>query len=57
MPFALSSERAMIPYLERTRTYYGTLGYPAYEWAHFADIPFTAVRKPLAESRIAVNGI
>jgi len=44
----------MIPYLERTRTYYGTLGYPAYEWAHFADIPFTAVDKPLAVSRIAL---
>lgn len=54
MPFALSSERAMIPYLERTRAYYGTLGYPAYEWAHFSDIPFTAVDKPLAESRIAL---
>ncbi len=45
---------AMIPYMDRTRTYYGTLGYPAYEWAQHADIPFAAVQKPLAESRIAL---
>ena len=30
-----------IPYLERIRDYYQALGYgAAYEWAHYADVPF-----------------
>jgi len=44
----------MIRYMERTRTYYATLGYPSYEWAHFEDVPFTPMVKPLAESHLAL---
>lgn len=44
----------MIRYMERTRTYYATLGYPPYEWAHFEQVPFTPVEKPVAESRLAL---
>ena len=44
----------MIPYIERTRTYYSTLGYPAYHWARYDDVPFAPLRKPLAESRLAL---
>lgn len=44
----------MIAYMERTRTYYGTLGYPAYEWARFEEVPFTPLPKPLADSRLAL---
>ena len=44
----------MIPYIERTRTYYSTLGYPAYHWAQYDDVPFAPLRKPLAESRLAL---
>ena len=44
----------MIPYIERTRTYYGTLGYPAYQWAEFDDVPFTPLNRPVAESRLAL---
>jgi D-proline reductase (dithiol) PrdB len=44
-----------IPYLQRIRTYYQALGYGApYEWAHYADVPFTALRKPLSRCRVAL---
>lgn len=44
----------MIRYMERTREYYGTLGYPAYEWASHDDVPFTPLNKPLNQSRLAL---
>ena len=44
-----------IAYLSRIRSYYQGLGYGApYEWAHFADVPFVALPKPLARCRIAL---
>ncbi|MGH6934388.1 MAG: hypothetical protein ACREEE_18385, partial [Dongiaceae bacterium] len=44
-----------IPYLRRTREYYQALGYGApYEWAHFADVPFHQLRKPLSQCRVAL---
>jgi hypothetical protein len=44
-----------IPYRERISTYYQTLGYGApYRWAHYAEVPFTPLAKPLAESRIGL---
>jgi hypothetical protein len=46
---------APIPYLDRIRTYYEALGYgAAYEWAHYAGVPFHALVKPLSCSRLAV---
>ena len=48
-------EDAPIPYLERIRDYYQALGYGApYRWAHYAEVPFAALRKPLADSRIGL---
>ncbi len=48
-------EDVPIPYLQRTRDYYQALGYDnPYRWAHFVDTPFTPLRKPLAESRMAL---
>jgi D-proline reductase (dithiol) PrdB len=45
----------VIPYLQRIKTYYSALGYGApYEWAHYTDVPFRPLRKPLAECRIAL---
>jgi hypothetical protein len=35
-----------IPYLERTRSYYSALGYPAYEWAHRALALFECATGP-----------
>ncbi len=46
---------APIPYLQRIRDYYLALGYGnPYQWAHYADAPFTALEKPLADSRVAL---
>ena len=44
-----------IPYLERIRTYYQALGYGApYEWAHYAEVPFRPLVKPLSQCRVAL---
>lgn len=43
-----------VPYIERTRTYYATLGYPAYEWAKFDAVPFSLPRNATAEARLAL---
>ena len=44
-----------IPYMQRIRDYYQTLGYGApYRWAHYAEVPFTPLTKPLAASRIGL---
>lgn len=44
-----------IAYMARTRAWYEALGYPAaYEWAHFDDVPFEPLRKPLRESVVAL---
>lgn len=46
---------APIPYLQRIRTYYSALGYGApYEWAHYVDVPFHQLGKPLAQSRVVI---
>jgi len=44
-----------IPYMQRTRDYYLKLGFDnPYRWAHFADVPFAPLAKPLAQSRLAL---
>jgi D-proline reductase (dithiol) PrdB len=43
-----------IPYMLRTREYYRAIGYEPYRWAHYAEVPFQPLRKPLAESRVAL---
>jgi hypothetical protein len=49
------SHDAPIAYLHRIRSYYQALGYGApYEWAHFSEVPFQPLAKPLSQSRIAV---
>ena len=40
-----------IRYIERTRSYYLGLGYEnPYIWAHYIEVPFTALQKPLNQS-------
>ncbi len=54
MGFALPHDTS-VPYMYRTRTYYQALGYERpYRWAQYADVPFTALPKPLSASRIAL---
>jgi len=43
-----------IQYIQRTRDYYQALGYGAYRWAHFSDVPFTPATRPLAKARVAL---
>jgi hypothetical protein len=44
-----------IPYMQRTRDYYLTLGYGnPYRWAHFIDVPFAPLAVPLSRSRVAL---
>ena len=46
---------APIPYMQRIRDYYVALGYGTpYEWAHYAQVPFQPLKKPLAEARITI---
>ena len=44
-----------VPYIERSREYYLAMGYPKpYEWAHFAEVPFAALDKPLNQASVTV---
>lgn len=46
---------APVPYMVRTRNYYRALGYQKdYVWAHFDDVPFTRLPKPLCELNVAL---
>ena len=46
---------AAIAYMQRTRDYYKAIGYTTpYRWAHHVGAPFTALKKPLAQSRITI---
>ena len=44
-----------VRYIDKTRAYYLGEGYAKpYQWAHFDDVPFTALAKPLAECRVGL---
>lgn len=44
-----------VRYIDKTREYYRSQGYEKpYKWAHFDDVPFAPLAKPLAESRVAL---
>jgi D-proline reductase (dithiol) PrdB len=46
---------APIPYLQRIREYYQGLGYGApYEWAHYVDVPFHPLDRPLSRCRVTL---
>ncbi|HET6160078.1 MAG TPA: glycine/sarcosine/betaine reductase selenoprotein B family protein [Dongiaceae bacterium] len=52
---AANIEDLPIPYMARTRDYYRALGYDEpYRWAHFAEVPFAPLAKPLAACRIGL---
>jgi hypothetical protein len=50
----MTEDGVPIPYMQRTRDYYLALGYSPYRWAHFAEVPFTPLRVPLARARVAL---
>ncbi len=43
-----------VRYIDRTRAWYGAMGYEPYRWPCFTDVPFTPVAAPLAEARLAL---
>src|SRR5262245_33866436 len=46
---------APVGYMQRTREYYQALGYgEPYRWAHYAEVPFQPLAKPLAACRVAI---
>ena len=46
-----SEQDQPVRYIERTRSYYLGLGYEnPYVWAHYGDVPFSPLQKPLAQS-------
>jgi glycine/betaine/sarcosine/D-proline reductase family selenoprotein B len=50
-----SDDDVPIQYMARTRAYYQAIGYDVpYRWAHHVDAPFQPLKKPLAQSRVAV---
>jgi hypothetical protein len=55
MTTAAAPHDIAIPYMQRTRDYYRALGYGApYEWAHYVDVPFHRLSKPLAQCRLTL---
>ncbi len=47
--------RSFVSYIDRSREYYAAQGYPQpYTWAHYQDVPFTRLRKPLSGSRVGL---
>ena len=44
-----------VQYMQRIREYYLGQGYEKpYVWAHFEDVPFTPLKKPLSESTVTL---
>jgi len=44
-----------VRYIERTRNYYLGLGYETpYVWAHYLNVPFTPLQKPLSQSTLGL---
>ena len=44
-----------LPYMQRMRDYYLALGYNnPYKWAHFSDVPFQPLSKPVTKSRVGL---
>lgn len=49
------NEERYVRYMERSRDYYRAQGFDdAYRWACFEDVPFTLLKKPLAETVVTL---
>lgn len=50
-----SDEDVPVPYMTRTRDWYLALGYGnPYRWAHYTEVPFTPLAKPLGHATVAL---
>ena len=49
------SHRSVISYIDRTREFYAAAGYERpYRWAHYSDVPFAPLPKPLSECTVGL---
>ena len=49
------SERVFVSYIDRTRELYLAQGYEKpYQWAHFEEVPFARLPKPLGDCRLSL---
>ena len=53
-PKIVLHHRARMPEGERVSPFGERLGFPAYRWAHFAEVPFTPLARSLAQTRLAL---
>jgi hypothetical protein len=50
-----TTHRTFVSYIDRTREFYAAQGYEnPYRWAHFEDVPFAPLPKPLSECRVGL---
>lgn len=50
-----TTHRLFVSYIEKSRNYYRALGYRnPYRWAHFDDVPFTTLRRPLSGAAVTL---
>jgi len=55
MPDDPISHRTFVSYIDRTREFYSAQGYDKpYRWAHFSEVPFAKLPRPLADCRVAM---
>ena len=55
MSDAATAHRTFVSYIDRTREFYAAQGYEnPYRWAHFDQVPFARLPKPLSECRVAL---
>ena len=50
-----TAHRSFVSYIDRTREFYAAQGYEdPYRWAHYDEVPFARLAKPLSECRVAL---
>ena len=50
-----TERRTFVSYIDRTREFYAATGYEKpYRWAHYAEVPFTPLAKPLSQCRVGL---
>lgn len=49
------THRSFVSYIDKSRDYYAAHGYDRpYAWAHYGEVPFAALPKPLSQCRVGV---
>jgi D-proline reductase (dithiol) PrdB len=49
------THRTFVSYIDKSREYYAARGYAnPYRWAHFEDVPFATLRRPLSQCVVAL---